>query len=711
MPWSTDDIKRLVEVEAQLQDVDPHLALAVAERESGFKPDLTSKAGAYGVMQLMPGTAQQLKVNAQDVGQNIEGGLRYLKQQLDAHGGDPRLALAAYNAGPGAVKQHGGVPPYKETQSYVSWIMNKLGPSSAEAATPQGATRSRLEEIDAELARRDAQPPAGATTTPAPVSQTTPTPPAQPGASQGPPGASPADEQYAAQTMAQMRQRQTPRVPVTDPAALLAVGGGPTTPKPVPAPVTDSAALLAVGGGQAPVPQTREQQIMDAARARQQREGTPRVPLPPGVPTVEQETLQEGITAPATMIPLAIGGIGGAAGRAVGTALRPYVAPWLGRAAGAIPTLSEAAGNYASRWLNVQLGYEEPGTVGDVVSVTLPLSQRLLGAGARAVTRNLPGAGVVRHEMGEQALAGLGTRLRPRTDADTLFAQAATHNPDIATADMWRTAGGIVRGERRWGPRLRATESLGVAEEVLDLARTHGGPVPLARLEELRQRVGALMGDATGRNRDNLSNLYRSIMSDLESAAHRNVPGAELLRGALQTRRLEHGLDTLTDLWSPGKGIQLEQGDITRVYGRRIQNQFNKRLQEDRLFAGSFTPEEIADIQTTLREVARLTARSPVAAPGGLLKHALSASLGTATGITSGPVTGLMVAAGVEAFPRMMAAGMRSPQGRAAIRRAFEEGGGQLTAAGYGLINQAIRDAASVESTTATPPASPGPGR
>lgn len=711
--WTKDQIIARIRGEADRQKVDPDLAVAVATQESYLNPNARGDNGnSLGLFQLQPAAALDVGVNPawrHEPGVNIYGGVSYLKQKLQQSKGNVEDALRRYNGG--------GDP------NYVQNVMRFFKPGVAEASErpqagtytdtdvhnalqalqapqePAGGTYTDEDVQNALKALEGTQPPAGATTTPAPVS-TTATTPAPAGGTLEP---SAAEARHAEQTLAAMRQRQAQ-------SALqgLAVGGGPTA---TPQPVTDPAALLAVGGAGAPRPQTREQQILAAARERQRQQGTPSVPLPPGVPTVEQETLQETLTAPETLIPLAIGGVGGAVGRAAGTALRPYVAPWLGRAAGALPTLSEAAGNYASRWLNVQLGYEEPGKVGDVVSVALPISQRVLGAGTRAVTRNLPGAGVVRHELGEQALEGLRTRLRPRTDADTLFAQAATHNPDIATADMWRTAGGIVRGEQRWGRALRATESRNVAQEVLDLARTHGGPVPLARLEELRQRVGALKGEATGRNRENLSNLYRSIMADLESAANRNVPGAEILRGALQTRRLEHGLDTLTDLWSPGKGIQLEQGDITRVYGRRIQNQFQKRLQDDPLFAGSFTPEEIADIQTTLRDVARLTARSPVAAPGGLMKHALSASLGTAMGMTSGPVTGVMVAAGVEAFPRMMAAAMRSPQGRAAIRRAFEEGGGQLTAAGYGMINQAIRDAAGGEPTTAMPPASPGPLR
>jgi hypothetical protein len=157
MAWSRDDIQRLIEVEAQLQGVDPALALGVARQESNLVPTARSPKGALGVMQLMPGTARELGVNPQDVGQNIEGGVRYLKQQLERYGGDPARALAAYNAGPGAVDAYKGVPPFTETRGYVSRILGALTPASAEAATPPAPRRSRLDEIEAELARRDAQ--------------------------------------------------------------------------------------------------------------------------------------------------------------------------------------------------------------------------------------------------------------------------------------------------------------------------------------------------------------------------------------------------------------------------------------------------------------------------------------------------------------------------------------------------------------------------
>ncbi|MEM7285192.1 MAG: lytic transglycosylase domain-containing protein [Actinomycetota bacterium] len=104
--------------------VDPALLKAVAWTESNFRPDAVSHAGAQGLMQIMPGTADGLGVNPMDPPQAVDGAARYLRQQLDRFG-DLRLALAAYNAGPGAVEQHGGVPPYDETIGYVAKVVDR----------------------------------------------------------------------------------------------------------------------------------------------------------------------------------------------------------------------------------------------------------------------------------------------------------------------------------------------------------------------------------------------------------------------------------------------------------------------------------------------------------------------------------------------------------------------------------------------------------
>jgi soluble lytic murein transglycosylase-like protein len=106
--------------------IDPALLKGLVSQESGFNPNARSGAGAVGLTQLMPGTASALGVtNPLDPAQSLQGGAKYLREQLDRFGGDETLALAAYNAGPGAVQKYGGVPPYAETQNYVTSVMSK----------------------------------------------------------------------------------------------------------------------------------------------------------------------------------------------------------------------------------------------------------------------------------------------------------------------------------------------------------------------------------------------------------------------------------------------------------------------------------------------------------------------------------------------------------------------------------------------------------
>ncbi len=104
--------------------VDPDLLAAVAWTESNFDPHAVSHAGALGLMQIMPGTAAGLGVDPRDPMQAIDGAARYLRQQLDRFG-RVDLALAAYNAGPGAVERYGGIPPYDETTAYVTRVLGR----------------------------------------------------------------------------------------------------------------------------------------------------------------------------------------------------------------------------------------------------------------------------------------------------------------------------------------------------------------------------------------------------------------------------------------------------------------------------------------------------------------------------------------------------------------------------------------------------------
>jgi soluble lytic murein transglycosylase-like protein len=118
------DFSSLINQAAEKYNVNPELVDAVVHAESNYNPSAVSSAGALGLMQLMPATASWLGVSDPlDPVQNIDGGVRFLSQLLDRYNGNTSLAVAAYNAGPGAVDKYGGIPPYQETQTYVTRVL------------------------------------------------------------------------------------------------------------------------------------------------------------------------------------------------------------------------------------------------------------------------------------------------------------------------------------------------------------------------------------------------------------------------------------------------------------------------------------------------------------------------------------------------------------------------------------------------------------
>jgi soluble lytic murein transglycosylase-like protein len=137
VPAKASEYDSLIEQAAQRNGVEPALLQGLIQQESGFNASAQSSAGASGLTQLMPGTAASMGVlNTLDPAESIEGGARYLGQLMRQFGGNASDALAAYNAGPGAVEQYGGVPPYAETESYVSKVLGYA--EGFRASTPAG---------------------------------------------------------------------------------------------------------------------------------------------------------------------------------------------------------------------------------------------------------------------------------------------------------------------------------------------------------------------------------------------------------------------------------------------------------------------------------------------------------------------------------------------------------------------------------------------
>lgn len=715
-PWTWDRIQQRIREVAAQQRVPLDLAHAVIKQESNWDPHAVGDGGrAKGFFQLHAGAAKDAGIDPaqrHDIGQNIFGGIRYLRLKLDQAGGHIDKALRLYNGG--------GDP------NYVVHVRRWLKPGVAEAAErPQGQGRrttpavpltlDALEQLlgtPATPAQEGGQQPAPTTPQPPTASSTLEqdrayrdwaaqqSPQDTPQATTTPQGgvpltrqpASPVVDPRATQAGARptepsdlvidIEKSSTPQAPTpaVNPLASLAMGQGPSAQPATPQPVTDPAARLATAGS--------TQQALNMQ----------------DLPWWAKAGVATGIGA--------LGAGGGVAVGALGGPLAPVTVP-----------LGEMAGSWLARKLNVELGLEEPGIVGDVAAVALPPFLRGTGALWRSALRKgaIPGTGAARHEMAQEAVEGLARkevtgqgsqvvsgRLMPDTAADDLWTLVKQGgSPDIATVHTWREAHDVLRSMRA-APRTTANApGRQAAEDFFALARRYGGPVPLQELDDLRRAIGPLAG------RDpNVARIYGAILDDMESAAARGVSGADTLRQAIATTRKEKALDKLADLWIPGRGIEQTAGETTRVHGKRIQTQF-ETLMRQKLFKGAWSPEELQDIRATLTQVAKLTSVS--LASGGTLtrqlsRHGVAGAAGVLGWAQGGPEQGAAYAMTVEAFPYVMSYLLSTSAGRAAIRNAIDRGGGRLGPEALGALLTAAREVGQGSGVIPTEarPASPG---
>ena len=144
------DASDLLVSASEAQAVDSAFIAAVAKVESGLQQDAISNKGAIGLMQLMPGTAAKLGVKPELPSENALGGAKYLRELLLRYHGDARLALAAYNAGPGAVERYHGVPPYPETIAYINRVLSEYHRAKHKMAKPNGSVKQGSHRTEAE---------------------------------------------------------------------------------------------------------------------------------------------------------------------------------------------------------------------------------------------------------------------------------------------------------------------------------------------------------------------------------------------------------------------------------------------------------------------------------------------------------------------------------------------------------------------------------
>ncbi len=143
--YASGTIQEIIKRYATVYQLDENLIYAVIKCESNFNPNAVSRAGACGLMQLMPGTAAEMHVTKPfDPAQNIAGGTQYLRKMLDLFKGDKQLALAGYNAGPQTVKKYGGVPPYAETRAYVKNVLRWYSTFGGKGAATKGGYIARV---------------------------------------------------------------------------------------------------------------------------------------------------------------------------------------------------------------------------------------------------------------------------------------------------------------------------------------------------------------------------------------------------------------------------------------------------------------------------------------------------------------------------------------------------------------------------------------
>lgn len=348
-----------------------------------------------------------------------------------------------------------------------------------------------------------------------------------------------------------------------------------------------------------------------------------------------------------------------------------------GRAAAMV---AEPLASYGARKLNVALGLEKPGVVGDIAAAGLPAVVRGAGQVLKKGARFLPGAGAARHELAVDAVREIPELLKPPTAANELYDVVRQYGLRIPAPALDKTASALSSVQSLLARGLKNPDVKHITEGLQDLIRQHDGKVPFdvlhANLQEIGQRIGDLRLHG-GKEYGALKKLYHALMDDLEVASSKatgSLTGADramtALREAHRAARREFLADEMDDIVE--LGIRTRPDGFREIRGAMSVNAFDKKLRTDERFAKSFLPGEAEEFRKSLMELTKLPVLLPP--PGVQFGSGPSVFRGTA-GYTLASILGADQATagtigGATAMTHMLISrAMMSGPGRAALRQ------------------------------------------
>lgn len=749
MPLNRDEITRLIELEADLQGVDPRLAVAVAMQESNLRPDNPGDNGrSRGVFHLQERAAIDAGIDPRqrdDTALGIFAGVKYLKQQLDKSGGHIPSALSRYNRGTPEYRGIGDPdyvyhvmrhypdhplgkapedqdayrkrlnktfgagtagPAAAEKPGLIARVGKALSPASAEAAGLSPAERQRLEELEASLAEPTSPPQAQAPSPPTarstpeqdaayrasrgqqePVTSntTTPTPPTQPGASQGPPTPSPDPSPtpgmrfQALPSITQLeladRMQKTKLFESLQPAMQeeflrseepqaggLAVGGGPVAQS---QPVTDPAAALAMG-----------------RRAPGWREGDPLPPEARRPPTPTEAPVTEGITAPSTMIPLLMPG----AGIKAVTPLLRQAGPLTTRGArAAAEGLSQTAGWTAGR--TAETGQvPSPGEIGTEAALNVATGgiveiPSALRAAKNAVLRATPGAQILLNQRAVQEAEGLGKRVFNAQDKEVVgkaFDAVVATGEKLDTSPVRTLWQSLTPAEQR----IAGNELSKISSTFADALKTKKlGDWDIGDLQHLRSELRVASQSKRTPETIDLLQSMRSAVDDAiaNGMAKGSLPAAELIAAQKAYRKVMQAEDLqglITKHTKDSPNLKWQELNLA-AFNKELRGGGKKKVAE--LVQGMDATER----QVLMQELDSLKRHYPFVRVN---------RLGTAVTGVGGSIVGGAIGGPVGAVvPLILSAAVSSPRVMSMFKRSIIEGKGRLAQHHVDALLNAIR--------------------